>query len=144
MPSTAAKDFELLKVDDPDVIEDNENKVGKRGTRTEFKGEVKKQQAARRLRKEDIGSDLKDTAPAAPKRVPVKRVETQRPKRKAAVKGENPNFKVDDRVTVKYPDKTYQGRVIKTNPKSVVVFFPEDNSEAAFKENQYRLIRKKK
>ncbi len=138
------KDFELLKVNDPDVIEDNENKRGEQGTRKEIKEEIKQQKAERRLRKEDIESDLKDTAPAAPKRESVKRVPTERPKRKAAAKGDNPQFKVNDRVTVKYPDKTYEGRVTKANPKSVVIFFPEDKSEAAFRENQYKLIRKKK
>lgn len=134
------KDFELLKVDDPDVIEDNENKVGRRGNRNEFKEEVKKQKAERRLRKEDIESDLKDTAPAAPKRVPVKRTEIPKPTRKKADTSPNPRFKEGDKVTVKYPDRNYSGEVIKANPKSVVIYFKDSNTKATIPESKYKLI----
>jgi len=134
------KDFELLKVDDPDVIEDNENKFGQQGTRGEFKEEVKKQKAERRLRKEDIASDLKDTAPAAPKRVPVKRAEIPKPSRKKAATSPNPRFKEGDKVKVQYPDKKYSGEVVKANPKSVVIYFPADKSRATLPEAKYKLI----
>jgi len=137
------KDFELLKVEDPDVIEDNENKIGNQGTRKEFKEEVKQQQAERRLRKEDIDSDLKDTTPAAPKRVPVTRTDIPKPSRRKATTTPNPQFKDGDKVSVQYPDRRYNGEVIKANPKSVVVFFPEDNSRATLPESKYKLIRKR-
>ena len=44
------------------MIEDNENKRGEQGTRKEIKEELKQQKAERRLRKEDIESDLKDNS----------------------------------------------------------------------------------
>jgi len=60
------KEFELQAVDAEKVTTEDDVEQGDEGK--EFKKEVKKQQAARRLRKEDIESDLVNTAPAREKR----------------------------------------------------------------------------
>ena len=59
------KGFELQKIDAAKVESPD---LGKAGQGKEFKKEVKKAQGARRLAKEDIKSDLVNTAPAREKR----------------------------------------------------------------------------
>ena len=55
-------EYTIQKIDSEEVQSET---FEKKGEGKAFKTEVKKQRAARRLRKEDIGSDLVDAAPAA-------------------------------------------------------------------------------
>ena len=137
------RDYELQKIDSDEVQSET---FEKKGEGKAFKTEVKKQRAARRLRKEDIGSDLVDAAPAAAKRISKPVAPTQpKAKRKPPAK-KKPKFVKGMRVSVQYPDQTYEGTVdeVLLTPRGAIdkvdVDF-DDGSSAVFGKKELKLIK---
>ena len=51
-------------------------------------------------------------------------------------------FTLGDRVSVKYPDGDYTGKVVKINKASVLIQFDVDGSEALFTKSKLRFVDK--
>ena len=102
------------------------------------------QQAQRRLRKEDIESDLVGTTPAAEKRVSKPVVPKQ--EKKPPVKKKKPKFAKGMRVSVKYPDQTYTGTIdeVFLTPRGAIEAIDvdfDDGTSAEIKRSQFRLVK---
>lgn len=134
------RDYELQKVD-ADAVEQMDN-FKKTGEGKEFKKELGRRRAERRLRKEDIESDLVDTAPAEERRVPK-----AEPKPEAPKKPKKPSkYQKGVRVSVKYPDKTYEGVIdeVVLGPRGGVIALDidfDDGSSAVIEKEQFNLVK---
>ena len=137
------RDYELQKIDSDTVQSET---FDRKGEGVEYKKELKKQRATRRLRKEDIATDLVNAAPAGEKRVSKPVVPKQAPKQKKPPVKKQPKFVKGMRVSVQYPDQAYAGVVdeVLLTPRGAIdkvdVDF-DDGTSAVFSKKELKLIK---